>query len=105
MGDAKRGAGEKREVDFKRTAIESGKASFPPKILNQVKPAMTMQKRSRVSADFMRAFLGALALLFFAAGGIRLKAQSSAPATDVFASNGSSAPVYQDSFSSSCDEK
>jgi hypothetical protein len=34
-----------------------------------------------------------------------LEAQSGAPATDVFASNGNSTPVYQDSFSSSCDEK
>jgi hypothetical protein len=86
------------------TAIESGKARFPPKILSQVKPVMTTQRRNRVLAALLRAFLGGLALLPLAAGGMRLEAQSGAPATDVFASNGGSTAVYQDSFSSSCDE-
>jgi hypothetical protein len=65
---------------------------------------MTKQRRARVWADLFWVFVGALALLPFAAGVAQLEAQSSAPATDVFASQGSSSAVYQDSFSSKCDE-
>jgi len=66
---------------------------------------MMMHRQIRVWAGRKYAVPWALALFLFAAAGARLEAQSGAPATDVFASNGSSTPVYQDSFSSSCDEK
>ena len=92
-------------AEFKKTAVESGKGKYSPQILDQVKPAMTTQRWSCVWAGPMCSFLGALAVFLFTAAGMRLEAQSGAPATDTFANNASPATVYQDAYSSSCDEK
>jgi hypothetical protein len=69
-----------------------------------------MTKSSRVSGAkicvwFQAGALAAAGLAVVASGAVGARAQTTAPATDTFANNSSPAAVYQDEYSSSCDEK